>query len=153
LVPGNELWIYSANGYLRSFQGDATAQSTSAFALEAQICYAPCTGQIYLKLENSGSTPGEISVSANVYRTDGPWTLALAAGLTGSLNWNIEPVVTGTTSPSWPAHSSAASPDAWKPATIARATPRWRCLCLPKLQSLFVRVGSLNPTDAIGKSI
>jgi len=31
-----------------------------------------------------------VSVSANAYRTDGPWALALAAGLTGSLNWNIE---------------------------------------------------------------
>ena len=85
-----DLWVYSANGYLRSFQGNATAQSTSAFAPEVQICYAPCTGQIHLKVENSGSEPGQVSVAANAYRTDGPWALELAAGFTGSLNWNIE---------------------------------------------------------------
>jgi phospholipase C len=84
-----DLWVYSVNGYLRTFQGDSTAQSLSAFAPELQICYAPCTSQIYVKVDNSGSELGTVSVSANTYRTDGPWSLAVPAGLSESLNWNI----------------------------------------------------------------
>jgi phospholipase C len=83
------LWVYSTNGYVRTFEGNATAQSASGFAPEVQICYAPCTGQIYLKIENTGAVPGNVSVSANAYRSDGPWTLSVPASSPGALNWNL----------------------------------------------------------------
>ena len=85
-----DLWIYSTNGYLRSFSGNIAGQSDSAFAPEIQVCYAPCTNLIYLKVANHGSKPGEVTVSANAYRGDGPWPVALQAAMTGSLNWYLE---------------------------------------------------------------
>jgi phospholipase C len=85
-----DLWIYSSNGYLRSFSGNVVGQSDSAFAPEIQVCYAPCTDEIYLKVTNHGAKPGQVMISANAYRTDGPWPLALQDAMTASLNWNIE---------------------------------------------------------------
>jgi phospholipase C len=85
-----DLWIYSTNGYLRSFSGSVTVQEVSACAPEIQVCYAPCTDEIYLKVTNHGSKPGAVTVSANAYRSDGPWPLALLPATTASLNWNLE---------------------------------------------------------------
>jgi hypothetical protein len=66
-----DLSVYSANGSLRTFQGDALAWSNSGFA-RAQICYDPCAGQVYLKVHNSGAHAGIVTVQANAYRSDGP---------------------------------------------------------------------------------
>ena len=85
-----DLRIYSTNGFLRSFCGNVAAQDDSAFAPEIQVCYAPCTDEIYLKVTNRGSKPGAVTVSANAYRTDGPWPLALQAAMTAPLIWNLK---------------------------------------------------------------
>jgi phospholipase C len=85
-----ELWVYSANGYLRTFQGNTLEASSAGFNPETQINYTPSAGEIYLNVHNRGSRAGEVTVSANAYRTDGPQTLVLAAGMTGTLRWIIE---------------------------------------------------------------
>jgi phospholipase C len=84
-----DLWVYSTNGFVRAFQGDVLAWSAAGFAPEVQICYDPCAGDLYLKVLNSGAQAGVVTVQANAYLTDGPWTLELAAGTTGTLNWNL----------------------------------------------------------------
>ena len=85
-----ELWVYSSNGFVRSFKGDALAADASAFKPEVQVCYEPATGQVYLKVNNTGTAAGKVRVAANAYRTDGPWTLDVAAGATGTLHWNLD---------------------------------------------------------------
>jgi phospholipase C len=81
------LWVYSTNGFVRAFQGNALANAT--FVPEVQICYEPCAGQLYLALYNLGKTTGVVTVQANAYRTDGPWNLEVPIATTPTLNWNL----------------------------------------------------------------
>src|SRR5690606_6326572 len=85
-----ELWVYSTNGFVRSFQGDALAHDAAGFKPEVQVCYEPANGQVYLKVHNGGTAAGSVTVTANAYRTDGPWALDVAAGETGTLHWNLD---------------------------------------------------------------
>ncbi|MCY1208702.1 Non-hemolytic phospholipase C [compost metagenome] len=85
-----DLWVYSTNGYVRSFQGDALAFDTAGFKPEVQVCYEPVDGQVYLKVHNSGKAAGKVTVTANAYRNDGPWTLEVAPGATGMLHWSLD---------------------------------------------------------------
>lgn len=85
-----ELWVYSTNGFVRSFQGDALAHDAASFKPEVQVCYEPANGQVYLKVHNGGTAAGSVTVTANAYRTDGPWALDVAAGETGTLHWNLD---------------------------------------------------------------
>jgi phospholipase C len=85
-----ELWVYSSNGFVRTFKGDALAADAAAFKPEAQVCYEPATGQVYLKVHNTGTAADTVTVTSNAYRTDGPWPLDVAAGGTGTLHWNLE---------------------------------------------------------------
>ena len=85
-----ELWVYGTNGYVRVFKGDALAMDTAAFKPEVQVCYDPAGGQVYVKVHNTGTVSGTVAVKPNAYRTDGPWSLEVAAGATGMLHWDLE---------------------------------------------------------------
>jgi phospholipase C len=85
-----ELWVYSSNGFVRTFKGDALATDAAAFKPEVQVCYDPAAGQVYVKVHNTGTGSGTVSVKANAYRADGPWSLDVAAGATSLLHWNLE---------------------------------------------------------------
>lgn len=85
-----ELWVYGTNGYVRTFKGDALFHDSAAFKPEVQVCYEPANGQVYVKVHNTGTADGSVTVTANEYRTDGPWPLAVAAGATGMLHWNLD---------------------------------------------------------------
>ncbi|HEY4080414.1 MAG TPA: phospholipase C, phosphocholine-specific [Burkholderiaceae bacterium] len=85
-----ELWVYSSNGYVRTFSGDALATDAAAFKPELQACYDPAAGDVYMKVHNTGTATGTVTVTANAYRTDGPWTLDVAAGATGMLHWSLQ---------------------------------------------------------------
>jgi phospholipase C len=85
-----DLWVYSANGYLRTFQGNAVAQDAATFKPEVQVCYKPSNGELYLTVHNTGTQAGNVAVQANVYRTDGPWTMDVQAGASTTLHWNLE---------------------------------------------------------------
>jgi phospholipase C len=82
-----DLWVYSTNGFVRTFEGGAL--TNSKFAPEVQICYAPCTSQLYLKVHNSGTLTGAVTVQANAYFSNGPWVLQIPALATGTLTWNL----------------------------------------------------------------
>ncbi len=84
-----ELWVYGTNGFVRTFKGDAIASSAADFQPEVQVCYEPVNGQVYVKVHNTGPKGGTATVQSNAYRTDGPWTLDVAAGATGVLNWDL----------------------------------------------------------------
>jgi phospholipase C len=84
------LWVYSANGFFRGFEGNALSEAGAQFKPETQICYEPCTGQIYLKVNNAGAAAGEVTVTSNAYLTDGPWTLTVQPASTGTLNWTMK---------------------------------------------------------------
>jgi phospholipase C len=85
-----DLWVYSTNGFVRSFAGNAWTYGVAAFKPECQVCYEPANGQIHLKVRNAGTDAGKVSVQSNAYRTDGPWSLGIDGGATGALKWNLE---------------------------------------------------------------
>jgi phospholipase C len=84
-----DLWVYGPNGFVRSFAGSTRASRPATFCPETQICYEPCENRIFLKIHNSGVLTDSVVVQANVYRSDGPWTLTIAHGETAELNWNV----------------------------------------------------------------
>jgi phospholipase C len=87
------LWVYSANGFVRAFQGNTLALASTGFSPEVQVCYQPCaakgTPQLHLNMYNSGAAAGTVTVLANAYRTDGPWPLEIRPHATGTLSWNL----------------------------------------------------------------
>jgi phospholipase C len=85
-----DLWVYGPNGFVRTFQGDALMHDTARFKPEVQVCYQPTTGHVYVKVHNTGSEAGRVTVTANAYRADGPWTIKVAAGATELMHWNLE---------------------------------------------------------------
>ncbi|MEZ5664578.1 MAG: phospholipase C, phosphocholine-specific [Burkholderiaceae bacterium] len=84
-----DLWVYSSNGFVRSFQGDALASETADFKPEVQVCYNPEPGQVYLKVHNTGTVAGQATVTGNAYRNEGPWTLDIGPGETAVKHWNL----------------------------------------------------------------
>lgn len=85
-----ELWVYSTNGFVRGFKGNALAHEAADFKPEVQVSYEPASGQVYLRVHNAGKAKGAARITANAYRADGPWLLEVAAGETGTLQWSLE---------------------------------------------------------------
>ncbi|WP_227460641.1 phosphocholine-specific phospholipase C [Cupriavidus pauculus] len=84
-----DLWVLGPNGYHREFIGDLTQQSAAGGA-EIQVCYAPCDPpQLQVKLYNRSDKPCQFAVTAQAYRSDGPWTLSVAPGQIGELSWTL----------------------------------------------------------------
>jgi phospholipase C len=84
-----DLWVYSTNGFLRTFKGNAS-MATDPFQPEIQICYQPRARRIHLKVRNGGSVAGLVNVRSNAYRSDGPWVLSVSAAKTVSLAWTVD---------------------------------------------------------------
>jgi phospholipase C len=84
-----ELWVYSTNGFFRSFAGNAVTQGSASFKPQVQVGYQSIAGNVYLEVHNTGSHAGQVTIQANAYRTDGPWVLEVRAGATGMQRWNL----------------------------------------------------------------
>ena len=85
-----DLWVYGPNGFVRTFQGDALMHDAAPFRPEIQVCYQPASGHVYVKVHNAGSAAGRVTVESNAYRSDGPWTIDVAAGATEQMHWDLE---------------------------------------------------------------
>ncbi len=85
-----DLWVCSANGFLRCFRGDAGARGLQDFRPEVQVCYEPDAGRIHLKVRNAGQAPGIATVRANAYRAYGPWEMNLLPGAICAVHLSIE---------------------------------------------------------------
>jgi phospholipase C len=84
-----DLTMTGPNRFLRRFQGNATtagqyAEVTSYYAV------SPNLGEqsLWLTMTNSGSSTVTFTVTANNYRTDGPWTYSVGAGASVSDYFN-----------------------------------------------------------------
>lgn len=70
-----DLTAYGPNGFLRQFAGNRVTATTSGNANpEVTLRYSTSEGRIYLTMRNNGTKACVITVKANRYRTDGPWT-------------------------------------------------------------------------------
>ena len=84
-----DLWVLGPNGYHREFIGDLNEQAAAGGA-EIQVCYEPCDPPVLqVKLYNRGDKACTFNVSAQAYRTDGPWSQSVAPGRVGELTWTL----------------------------------------------------------------
>jgi phospholipase C len=89
LDAGNyDLWVYAPNGFVRRFAGNVSSASTAGFSPEVQVCYNLVTAQVVLKVHNTGTLAGSVSVQPNAYRSDGPWTIDVPGQSVGTLSWD-----------------------------------------------------------------
>jgi phospholipase C len=83
------LTMTGPNRFLRRFQGNATTAGQHA---EVTSHYAPSPNlneqSLWLTMTNTASSAVTFTVTANHYRTDGPWTYSVAAGGSVSDYWN-----------------------------------------------------------------
>ena len=85
-----DLSLYGPNGFHRRFAGNRVTATTSGNAnpeVTARVDIP--SGRIYFTMVNSGTAACTITITANAYRTDGPWTYNLAAGATVSDYYTI----------------------------------------------------------------
>ena len=82
------LWVLGPNGYHRQFQGDLRGLASGPNP-EIRVCYAPEDGAVYLTIMNMGDAPAQITVRANAYRQDGPWTYTVDPGMQVEPSWSL----------------------------------------------------------------
>jgi len=81
------LVVYGPNGYVRQFLGySSTIQSTTP---NPEILVRYQAPSIQLTLNNTGPAECLFVVTANAYRTDGPWRFDVAAHSTVQHEWDI----------------------------------------------------------------
>ncbi len=82
------LWVLGPNGYHRHFKGDVGAVATGPNP-EVRVCYDHAGNGISLTIMNAGSTAADVTVTANAYRSDGPWTYSVAPGMQLDPAWSL----------------------------------------------------------------
>ncbi|MGW2661751.1 phosphocholine-specific phospholipase C [Nocardia tengchongensis] len=84
-----DLTVVGPNRFLRRFQGNVTTAGKTV-QVTSSYSNAPNTGKqaIWFAMTNSGTASVTFTITSNHYRTDGPWTYAVAAGKTVSDYFN-----------------------------------------------------------------
>ncbi len=95
-----DLAVYGPNGFARMFKGELPADATAP-AFEVRVCYDVDNNEVYLSVRNDGGKvngvgdgigggkPVALVVTANAYRTDGPWTMLVQAGEEIEQHWSV----------------------------------------------------------------
>jgi phospholipase C len=82
------LWVLGPNGFHREFNGNVTL-ATNGVNAEIKVCYDHANNAVYLTITNKGSQPTNLTVTANAYRTDGPWSYTVAPGAQTEPSWSL----------------------------------------------------------------
>jgi phospholipase C len=82
------LWVLGPNGFHRRFKGDLVGLASGPNP-EVRVCYDPEDNAVRLTIMNMGNQPADVTVTANAYRTDGPWTYSVAPGMQTDASWNV----------------------------------------------------------------
>jgi phospholipase C len=82
------LWVLGPNGFHRAFEGNvhATAHGPNP---EVSVRYDAANTALELIIANRGRVPASVVMTANAYRTDGPWTYTVGAGEQVNANWPL----------------------------------------------------------------
>jgi phospholipase C len=85
-----DLWVLGPNGFHRAFRGNVGAVTAAgASAPEIRVCYDIANAAVYVDMINTGSAPCTFTVQPNAYRTDGPWTYEVPAGMQLQQHWPV----------------------------------------------------------------
>ena len=88
-ASGNySLWVLGPNGYHRHFKGNLNGLGQGANP-EIRVCYDTAGNAVYLTLMNMGDDVAELTVIANAYRQDGPWTYRVDPGMQVEPRWSL----------------------------------------------------------------
>jgi phospholipase C len=82
------LWVLGPNGYHRQFKGDMSTLASGPNP-EVRVCYDHAGNSVYLTIMNMGNAPATVTVTANAYRTDGPWTYTVGPGMQVEPTWSL----------------------------------------------------------------
>ena len=83
-----DLWVYGPHDFLREFKGKLS-RSGQGVLPEATVHYDPVNRAIQLRARNAGGVSCRLTVRANAYRSDGPWTLSLKPGQSADRRWSL----------------------------------------------------------------
>jgi phospholipase C len=83
-----DLWVYGPNGFVRTFKG-TTAPGTPPVKTEIELSYDPTNAVLSLKIRGEGAGEATFTITANAYRSDGPWTLTVPAGQIAEHRWSV----------------------------------------------------------------
>jgi phospholipase C len=81
----SDLWVYGPNGFLRAFSGPAA----KAAGLDLIFKHDGKHGAVVLTAVNKGTSVRTVTVKAEAYRTDGPWTLSVVQGGRAEQRWTL----------------------------------------------------------------
>lgn len=85
-----DLWVLGPNGFHRHFAGDLAVMTNDETPNpEIRVCYDIAAGNVYLSASNIGQTEIELSIAANAYLADGPWTLTVPAREQAHQHWDL----------------------------------------------------------------
>ncbi len=82
-----DLWVYGPNGFVREFRG--CLRSGAATAPEVELRYDTQSVALEMIVTNSGTEKGILTVQANAYRSDGPWTVSVPARGRAGRHWSL----------------------------------------------------------------
>ena len=83
-----DLWVYGPHDFLREFKGKLS-RSGQGVLPEATVHYDPVNRAIQLRARNAGGVSCRLTVRANAYRSDVPWTLSLKPGQSADRRWSL----------------------------------------------------------------
>ncbi|MDM0123351.1 phospholipase C, phosphocholine-specific [Variovorax sp. J2L1-78] len=87
---GYDLSVFGPNGYFRRFRGKLPASLAGGAGLpEIRVCYDTANGDVHLEMQNLGNISCTVTVTPSAYRTDGPWSFALAPGQLLVQQWDL----------------------------------------------------------------
>lgn len=86
LLGRHDLWVLGPNGFHRHFRD---SRALGKAAPEISVCYDIANGNVYLRMRNDGSEACTLSISANAYRSDGPWQYPLSPGAQAEHHWEL----------------------------------------------------------------
>jgi len=82
-----DLDVYGGHGFVRTFKGNA--KTAASAALELRVRYDVNGDTVRAELLNAGVTAVEVTIAANAYRKDGPWTLSVKPNETALQSWKL----------------------------------------------------------------
>jgi len=82
-----DLWVYGPNGFVREFRG--TLNDDAIATPEIELHYDKSNKSLELTATNHGTRKLVVTIQANAYHTDGPWTLHIPTGQQITHRWSL----------------------------------------------------------------
>jgi phospholipase C len=82
-----DLWVYGPNGFVREFRGVVNAAGGAV--PEVMLEYDVPARSVRVLATNTGHQEAKLTLKANAYRSDGPWSLNVTPGGHAAHEWTL----------------------------------------------------------------